>query len=102
MQEAEAGAARKAFDLRLEGLGPYNLDFSRSGRHLLIGGRKGHLGLMEWQTGHTFCEVQVGPLCVERQVGLGGVCGPECAQAEAREGREERSGRANRPSAKFR
>eukprot|EP00891_Asterochloris_glomerata_P003549 jgi/Astpho2/3549/fgenesh1_pm.00057_%23_8_t len=59
VQEAEAGAARKAFDLRLEGLGPYNLDFSRSGRHLLIGGRKGHLGLMEWQTGHTFCEVQV-------------------------------------------
>ena len=94
MQEAEAGAARKAFDLRLEGLGPYNLDFSRSGRHLLIGGRKGHLGLMEWQTGHTFCEVQVGLVGVDRLVGLGVCVGQSLhrlkhERGEARERGEE-------------
>ena len=26
---------------------------------MLIGGKKGHLGLMDWQSGRTFCEVQV-------------------------------------------
>lgn len=59
VNEVEIGASRKAFDLRLSELGPYNIDFSRSGRYMLIGGQKGHLGLMDWQSGHTFCEVQV-------------------------------------------
>ena len=59
MNEVEVGASRKIFDLRLGELGPYSLDFSRSGRYMLIGGRKGHLGLMDWQSGRTFCEVQV-------------------------------------------
>ena len=52
------GAGRKVFDLRLEELGPYNLDFSRSGRFLLLGGRKGHLALMDWQRMRNVCEVQ--------------------------------------------
>ncbi|KAL0026553.1 hypothetical protein WJX77_006409 [Trebouxia sp. C0004] len=59
VNEVEVGASRKVFDLRLGGLGPYNIDFSRSGRYMLIGGKKGHLGLMDWQSGRTFCEVQV-------------------------------------------
>lgn len=37
----EVGAARKAFDLALPQLGPYAVDFSRSGRHALLGGRWG-------------------------------------------------------------
>ena len=60
MQEAETGAAKKVFDLDLPELGPYNLTFTRSGRHMLLGGRKGHLALMEWQQRHLVCEVQVG------------------------------------------
>ncbi|KAL3140161.1 hypothetical protein ABBQ38_004438 [Trebouxia sp. C0009 RCD-2024] len=59
VDEVEIGASRKVFDLRLGELGPYNIDFSRSGRYMLLGGQKGHLGLMDWQSGHTFCEVQV-------------------------------------------
>ena len=61
VNEVDVGASRKIFDLRLDELGPYNLDFSRSGRYMLIGGRKGHLALMDWQSGRTFCEVQVVP-----------------------------------------
>ena len=61
VDEVEIGASRKVFDLRLGELGPYNIDFSRSGRYMLLGGQKGHLGLMDWQSGHTFCEVQVQP-----------------------------------------
>ena len=59
LQEAEVGAAKKVFDLDLPELGPYNLAFTRSGRHLLLGGRKGHLALMDWQQRHLVCEVQV-------------------------------------------
>jgi len=59
----EAGAARKAFDLSLPQLGPYGLDFSRSGRHVLLAGRKGHLALMDWQRHRLICEVQVGAAC---------------------------------------
>ena len=58
MEEAEAGAAAKVFDLDLPELGPYNLAFTRSGRHMLLGGRKGHLALMDWQQHHLVCEVQ--------------------------------------------
>jgi len=55
----EVGAARKAFDLRLPQLGPYSVDFSRNGRHALLGGRLGHLAMVDWQRGQVVCEVQV-------------------------------------------
>lgn len=55
----ETGAAAKVFDLSLPQLGPYNVAFSRSGRHMLLGGLKGHLAVMEWQQSHLTCEVQV-------------------------------------------
>ncbi len=58
-QAVEAGAARKAFDLSLPQLGPYTLSFTRSGRHMLLAGRKGHLALMDWQRSRLICEVQV-------------------------------------------
>ncbi|KAL4534869.1 hypothetical protein Ndes2526A_g05736 [Nannochloris sp. 'desiccata'] len=59
VKEVDTGAARKVFDLSLTELGPYSLDFSRSGRHMLLGGRKGHLALLDWQRLHTVCELQV-------------------------------------------
>lgn len=56
---APTGALHKAFDLNLNELGPYRLGFSRSGRHALLGGRKGHLALLDWEKLSTVCEVQV-------------------------------------------
>jgi len=41
-------SAKKVFDLKLETLGPYSMDFSRNGTHLLLGGAKGHLAMVEW------------------------------------------------------
>lgn len=55
----EQGAARKAFDLRLPDLGPYSIAYTRAGRHMVMGGTRGHLAVMEWQRGHLTCEVQV-------------------------------------------
>lgn len=59
MSAVEQGAARKAFDLTLPDLGPYSMAYTRAGRHMLLGGAKGHLAVMEWQRGHLTCEVQV-------------------------------------------
>lgn len=55
----ETGASAKIFDLRLKDLGPYSIDFTRSGRYLTLAGRKGHLALMDWQKSHLVAELQV-------------------------------------------
>ncbi len=39
--------ARDMFDLSLPDLGPYAIDYTKNGRFLLLGGRKGHLALMD-------------------------------------------------------
>eukprot|EP00941_MAST-03F_sp_MAST-3F-sp1_P004902 g4902.t1 len=46
-KEVDCNTARNIFDLKLDTFGPYTVDFSRSGRHMLLGGRKGHIALMD-------------------------------------------------------
>ncbi len=60
--EVETGAGRKVFDLSLGELGPYAIDFTRSGRFCALAGRKGHLAILDWHGLHTICEVQVSRL----------------------------------------
>ncbi|KAL6821795.1 WD40-repeat-containing domain protein [Trichoderma sp. SZMC 28015] len=52
--------AQKRFELNLDQLGPYVCDYSRNGRELLIGGRKGHVATMDWREGKLGCEIQLG------------------------------------------
>ena len=52
--------AKKGFELKLEGLGPYAADYSRNGRDLLLWGRKGHVATMDWREGKLGCELQLG------------------------------------------
>ncbi|XP_072537137.1 WD repeat-containing protein 46 [Salminus brasiliensis] len=49
----------KYFNLHLTQFGPYRLDYSRTGRHLLLGGRRGHVTCIEWQTKNLMCEINV-------------------------------------------
>ena len=56
---ADATSARKAFDLSLPELGPYCLDYTPNGRHVLLGGRKGHLAVVEWAKPRLTTEIQV-------------------------------------------
>lgn len=35
------------FDLKLPDLGPYAIDFTRNGRFLVLGGRRGHLAMLD-------------------------------------------------------
>jgi U3 small nucleolar RNA-associated protein 7 len=39
--------------------GPYIIDYSLNGSHLLLGGEKGHLAMIEWRTKNLVCELNV-------------------------------------------
>lgn len=53
----DVSTANKKFDLNLPEFGPYTLSYSRNGRKLLIGGRKGHVAAMDWRLGKLDCEL---------------------------------------------
>jgi hypothetical protein len=59
VKQADVGVSHKVFDLELPELGPYSVDFTRNGRHLVLAGHKGHLAVLEWQSQQLVCEVQV-------------------------------------------
>jgi len=58
-QHVAVETAKKGFELKLEGLGPYTADYTRNGRGLLLAGRKGHVATMEWRAGGLGCELQL-------------------------------------------
>ena len=51
--------AKKGFELKLDDLGPYVVDYTRNGRNLLLAGRKGHVSTMDWRAGELGCELQL-------------------------------------------
>lgn len=59
VREVDLLSSRKAFDLKLPGFGPYAVDYTLSGRHLVIAGRKGHISMMEWKNFQLTMELQV-------------------------------------------
>ena len=64
---ADATSSRKAFDLSLPELGPYCLDYTPNGRHVLLGGRKGHLAVVDWAKPRLTTEIQVRYRCSSAQ-----------------------------------
>ncbi|CAO3622847.1 unnamed protein product [Cunninghamella blakesleeana] len=59
VKDTDTNTASKVFNLDLNDFGPYHLDYTRNGRHLLIGGKKGHLAAFDWQSSKLHCEVHV-------------------------------------------
>ncbi|ODQ67785.1 component of small subunit processosome [Nadsonia fulvescens var. elongata DSM 6958] len=55
----DVSTAKKGFNLKLDSFGPYSLDYSRNGRNLLLGGKKGHLAGFDWQEGDLMFEINV-------------------------------------------
>ena len=52
-------SAKKVFELDLPVYGPYKLDYTRNGRWLLMGGRRGHIVLMDWMDMKLSSELQL-------------------------------------------
>lgn len=46
-QNVAAHASSKAFNLNLSELGPYHVDWTGNGRHLLLAGNKGHVAILD-------------------------------------------------------
>lgn len=59
-KEVAVETAKKGFELKLNDLGPYFMDYTRNGRGLLLAGRKGHVSTMDWRDGSLGCELQLG------------------------------------------
>jgi U3 small nucleolar RNA-associated protein 7 len=55
---ANVGTAKKLFNLQLS-FGPYAVNYTRSGSHLLLGGRKGHIAMLDCKSMALCCELQV-------------------------------------------
>lgn len=58
-QAVDLQTQRKAYDMKLDKFGPYKAHFTANGRHVLLGGRKGHLAVLDWQTARIQSEIYV-------------------------------------------
>uniref|UniRef100_A0A672ZT98 WD repeat-containing protein 46 n=1 Tax=Sphaeramia orbicularis TaxID=375764 RepID=A0A672ZT98_9TELE len=57
----DISSGAKYFNLKLSQFGPYRVDYNRTGRlvHLLLGGRRGHIACIDWQSKNLMCEINV-------------------------------------------
>lgn len=59
----DVSTANKALDLKLNEFGPYFVNYSRNGTHMLISGRKGHVASMDWRKGELRAELNLNESC---------------------------------------
>jgi len=51
--------AQSIFDLNLQDFGPYrSIDFTRNGKNVLIGSKRGHIAMLDWKQKDLICEFQ--------------------------------------------
>lgn len=62
-ESVDVSTTNKALDISLKEFGPYHINYSRNGTHLLISGRKGHIASMDWRKGELRGELNVNETC---------------------------------------
>jgi U3 small nucleolar RNA-associated protein 7 len=55
----DLNVSNRAINLTLDTYGPYVLDYSRNGRYMLLGGAKGHVAVVDWNTISVYTEFHV-------------------------------------------
>ena len=58
-QSVDGQTQRKAYNMVLDKFGPYHACYTANGRHLLLGGRKGHLAICNWESARISRELHV-------------------------------------------
>eukprot|EP00048_Salpingoeca_helianthica_P020808 m.8625 g.8625 ORF g.8625 m.8625 type:complete len:539 (+) comp5259_c0_seq1:3-1619(+) len=58
-EHVDVASAQKIFHLDLKTFGPYSLDYTPNGRHLVLGGRRGHVAAFDWETKALHCELHL-------------------------------------------
>eukprot|EP00128_Syssomonas_multiformis_P001722 Colp12_sorted_trinity150504_noHs@31768 len=58
-EHVDVSSSNKIFDLDLDKFGPYKVNYTRNGKYMLIGGRKGHIGAFDWKAGKLQCELHL-------------------------------------------
>lgn len=58
-REVDILSSRNQYDIVLPDYGPYSLDFTASGRYMTVGGRKGHLAIVDMKDMSVIKEFQV-------------------------------------------
>lgn len=60
VKNVDVSTAAKQFELKLNDYGPYTIDYTRNGRDLLLGGKKGHVASFDWRLGRLHTELHLG------------------------------------------
>lgn len=59
VENVDISTANKRFELKLNDFGPYTIDYSRNGRDLILGGKKGHVASFDWRLGKLHTELNL-------------------------------------------
>ncbi|XP_017774657.1 PREDICTED: WD repeat-containing protein 46 [Nicrophorus vespilloides] len=59
VKNVDVASAAKSFELHLNEFGPYQVKYTRNGKHMLLAGKLGHMASFNWFTKKLACEINV-------------------------------------------